>query len=165
MVPLLKMTGFVSLAQRNAVVESVVTVVDASNAPTPVHNLSVRDWLVGPRAQRCVTMPVVVVVNVGTSGPAELFAAALAENKRAELVGEKTQGRVVQQKLVPLPDGSALLVSNTWFLSPTGEAIQEKGVTPSVEVEEPDVEFGAPMATTDPLLLKAIERVGDKSAG
>ncbi|MGE5358489.1 MAG: S41 family peptidase [Bacteroidales bacterium] len=112
-----------------------------------------------------ITLPVIVLVNVGTSGPAELFAAALRGNKRAELVGEKTLGRVTQQKFVPLPDGSALLLSNSWFLTPAAEQIQDKGLTPNVEVEEPDVEFGTPPPSIDPLLLKAIERVNGKSAG
>ncbi len=112
-----------------------------------------------------IALPTVVLVNAGTSGPAELFAAALAGNKRAELVGEHTVGRATLQKLVPLPDGTAMLLSNVWFLTPGGEQIAEKGLTPTVEVEEPEVDFGAPPPATDPLLLKAIERVGNKTIG
>jgi len=110
-----------------------------------------------------ITLPTVVLVNAGTSGPAELFTAALAGNKRAEVVGEHTIGRATRQKLVPLPDGTAMLLSNVWFLGPNGEAITEKGLTPNVEVEEPDVDFGTPPPVADPLLLKAIERVGNKA--
>jgi carboxyl-terminal processing protease len=112
-----------------------------------------------------VTLPTVVLVNAGTSGPAELFSAALAGNKRAELVGERTVGRATLQKLVPLPDGTAMLLSNVWFLAPNGDRIEEKGLTPNVEVEEPDIEIGAPPPTTDPILLKAIDRVGSKVVG
>jgi carboxyl-terminal processing protease len=109
-----------------------------------------------------LTLPAVLVVNEGTSGPAEVFAAALAGNKRAELVGERTHGRAALQKLVRLPDGSGLWLSNSWFLTPAGAAIQEKGLTPVLEVEEPDVEFGAAPPQTDPLLDKALERLGAK---
>ena len=112
-----------------------------------------------------ITLPVVVVVNGGTAGPAELFSAALAGNKRAELVGERTAGRATLQKLVPLPDGTAMLLSNAWFLSPAGDQIAEKGLVPGVEIEEPDVEFGAPAPANDPVLQKAIERAGSKSVG
>jgi carboxyl-terminal processing protease len=112
-----------------------------------------------------ITLPAVVLVNGGTSGPAELFSAALAGNKRAELVGERTLGRATLQKLVPMPDGTAMLLSNVWFLTPSGEQIEEKGLTPTVAVEEPEVEFGAPPATMDPILLKAIDRVGSKTIG
>ncbi len=51
------------------------------------------------------TAPVVVLVNRGTAGPAELVAAALLDNKRADLVGEKTFGEGAQQKTFELPDG------------------------------------------------------------
>ena len=44
------------------------------------------------------TAPVVVLVNRGTAGPAELVAAALGDNKRAEVVGEKTFGEGAEQK-------------------------------------------------------------------
>lgn len=111
-----------------------------------------------------ISVPVVVLVNAGTAGPAELFAAALAGNKRADLVGERTVGRVTTQKLVPLLDGSAMLLSNAWFLTPAGEQIEEKGLTPGVEIEEPDVDFGAPPPATDPILLKAVERLEGKTS-
>lgn len=112
-----------------------------------------------------IALPVVLMVNGGTAGAAEMFSAALSGNKRAELVGERTAGRATQQKLVPLPDGTAMLLSNTWFLSPSGDQIAEKGLAPTIEVEEPDVEFGAPAPTSDPILLKAIDRVGNKTVG
>src|SRR5204863_10673 len=51
-----------------------------------------------------VDVPVTLLVTTGTSGAAELFAAALSGNKRADLVGERTLGRAGLQKLVKLPD-------------------------------------------------------------
>lgn len=104
-----------------------------------------------------VKLPVVVLVNDGTSGASELFAAALSGNGRAKLVGERTEGRVAMQKLVRLPDGTGMLISNAWYLTPAGAAIHEKGLTPTVAVEGPDVEFGAPAPTTDPILQKGLE--------
>ena len=56
------------------------------------------------------TAPLVVLVNRGTAGPAELVAAALLDNKRADLVGEKTFGEGAQQKTFELPDGAALIL-------------------------------------------------------
>ncbi len=124
-----------------------------------------RETIAAAPGDGAITLPVVVLVNAGSAGPAELFAAALEGNKRAELVGERTTGRVTVQKLVPLPDGTALLLSNSWFLTPAGGQIGEKGLTPTVEVEEPDVEIGAPPPSTDPILLKAIDRIGNKTIG
>ncbi|HEY3384071.1 MAG TPA: S41 family peptidase [Vicinamibacterales bacterium] len=104
-----------------------------------------------------VKLPAVVLVDDGTSGASELFAAALADNKRAQLVGEHTQGRAAVQKFVRLPDGSAMLVSNGWYLTPAGAQIHEKGLTPSIAVDVPDVEFGATPPPGDPILQKALE--------
>jgi carboxyl-terminal processing protease len=80
------------------------------------------------------TAPVVVLVNRGTAGPAELVAAALLDNKRAELVGEKTFGEGAQQKTFELPDGSALILSIAKYESPSGKKLQDDGVTPGVVV-------------------------------
>jgi carboxyl-terminal processing protease len=80
------------------------------------------------------TAPVVVLVNRGTAGPAELVAAALMDNKRAELVGEKTFGEGAQQKTFELPDGSALILSVAKYESPSGKKLQDDGVTPEVLV-------------------------------
>jgi carboxyl-terminal processing protease len=80
------------------------------------------------------TAPVVVLVNRGTAGPAELVAAALMDNKRAELVGEKTFGEGAQQKTFELPDGAALILSIAKYESPSGKKLQDDGVTPEVLV-------------------------------
>lgn len=106
-----------------------------------------------------VTAPVVLLVDSGTSGAAELFAAALDGNNRADLVGERTIGRVARQQLVKLPDGSGLLLTNVRYLSPSSAAIHEKGLTPDVHVPEPDVDFGADPPKVDAALDKAIERL------
>jgi carboxyl-terminal processing protease len=106
-----------------------------------------------------VTAPVVLLVNSGTSGPGELFAAALDGNNRADLVGERTIGRASRQQLVKLSDGSALLLTTIRYLSPTSAAIHEKGLTPDVAVEEPDIDFGADPPAGDATLDKAIERL------
>jgi carboxyl-terminal processing protease len=121
-----------------------------------------RESIAAAPGDGALTLPVVLLVNAGSAGPAEIFAAALAGNKRAELVGERTTGRVTRQKLVPLPDGTAMLLSNTWYLTPAGDQVEEKGLTPNVEVEEPEVEIGGPAPTTDPILLKGVQQLEGK---
>lgn len=105
------------------------------------------------------TAPVEVLVNRGTAGPGELVAAALADNKRAELVGEKTFGEGAQQKTFELPDGAALILSIAKYESPSGKKIQDEGVTPAVLVastqEEAVVEEEeSPAAQTTPANTK-----------
>ena len=111
-----------------------------------------------------ITVPVVLLSTTGTSGASEVFAAALVDNKRATLVGERTIGRAGLQKLVKLPDGSALWMTYARYLAPSGTSIHGTGLTPSIEVEEPDVDFGGPRPTTDPILDKGLEQFAMKKA-
>lgn len=82
------------------------------------------------------TLKILVLVNRGTAGPAEVLAAALQENGRGEMIGEKTYGVGSVQKIIPLDDGSALLLSVAKYYTPNGKAIQDNGLTPGVLVAE-----------------------------
>lgn len=111
-----------------------------------------------------VTLTTAILTDNGTSGAAEVFAAALSGNKRATLVGERTFGRAARQKLVRLPDGSALMLTHLIYMTPASVAIHEKGLIPDVPVEQPDVEFGQAPPATDATLDKAIESLAVKAA-
>jgi carboxyl-terminal processing protease len=111
-----------------------------------------------------ITVPVTLLTTAGTSGPAEIFVAALAGNNRASIVGERTLGRASEQKLIRLPDGSGLWLTAVRFLKPDGKPITGQGIEPTVAVEDPDVEFGAEPSTSDPILEKALEEAGQKRA-
>ena len=124
-----------------------------------------RETIAASPGDGSIALPVSVLIDTGTSGAAELFASALAGNKRADLIGERTIGRAAQQKLFKLPDGSGLWLSTLKYLTPSGAALHEKGLEPTVAVDEPDVtEFGALPPAADPILDKAIERFTDKKA-
>ena len=111
-----------------------------------------------------IALTTAVLTDNGTSGAAEVFAAALSGNKRATLVGERTFGRAARQKLVRLPDGSALMLTHLVYLTPASVAIHEKGLTPDVPVEQPDLEFGQAPPAKDSTLDKAIESLALKAA-
>jgi len=104
-----------------------------------------------------VTARLVLLVDQGTAGPAETFAAALEANGRAELVGEHTQGRAGRQKLVKLPDGSALLITTQRYLTAKNVDIHEKGLQPGIVVDEPDVEFGMEPPAGDKILVRGLQ--------
>lgn len=121
-------------------------------------------------AKQVWTSPVSVLTSNTTAGPAEVLAAALADNKRGETVGERTFGAASEQKIMPLEDGGALVLTVALYYSPTGKSISSEGVTPAVEVhnapEEPaelDEEApaqgpaGMPKAHDDLILKRAIE--------
>jgi carboxyl-terminal processing protease len=76
----------------------------------------------------------VVLVNHGTFGPAELVAGALQDDKRGELVGEKTFGEGSLQKTFNLPDGGAIILSIAKYASPSGKQFEDTAVTPGTVV-------------------------------
>jgi carboxyl-terminal processing protease len=94
---------------------------------------------------RAITnLPVVVLVNKGTAGPAEIVAAAVLENARGDIVGDKTFGDGSVQKVIELPDGSALILSVAKYYSPSGKAIQDTAVTPNILVADTEDEVALP---------------------
>ena len=94
---------------------------------------------------RAITnLPVAVLVNKGTAGPAEVVAAAVLENARGDVVGDKTFGDGSVQKVIELPDGSALILSIAKYYSPSGKAIQDTAVTPNILVADTDDDLPLP---------------------
>jgi carboxyl-terminal processing protease len=125
---------------------------------------SQRETITASANDGSIGAPVILLVDQGTAGAAELFAAALSGNGRAELVGERTLGRAARQQLVKLPDGSGLLLSSMRYLTPANAGIHERGLTPDVQVRQPDVEFGAAPPTKDETLDTALARLVEKKA-
>jgi carboxyl-terminal processing protease len=91
-------------------------------------------------------LPVTVIIDRTTAGASEIVAAAIMENQRGEVVGEKTLfGMGSEQELFPLDDGSALLLTIARHAAPSGKIFMTDGVTPSVEVRRADLaEVGTP---------------------
>jgi len=125
---------------------------------------SARETIAARTADGAISQPVIILIDNGTSGAAELFAAALSGNKRAELIGERTIGRAAEQRLIKLPDGTGLWLTTTRYLNPDGSALHEKGLEPAVPVAEPEVDFGQTPPPGDPILEKALERATQKKA-
>jgi carboxyl-terminal processing protease len=88
--------------------------------------------------KKITDLPVAVLVNRGTSGAAEVVAAAVLENGRGDVVGDKTFGDGSVQKLIEVPDGSALILSVAKYYTPKGKVIQDTGITPNVQVASSD---------------------------
>ena len=80
--------------------------------------------------------PLVVLVNHGTAGAAELTAAAILDHKRGDVVGDRTFGEGAMEKTFTLPDGSALLLTVAKYQSPSGKKIEDDAVTPNVVVTQ-----------------------------
>jgi len=123
-------------------------------------------------AKAVTNLPIAVLVNRSTAGAAEIVAAAILENARGDVVGDKTFGDGSVQKTLDLPDGGALILSVAKYYSPGGKAIQDAAITPNVLVADafddlvsPDDEDNSaapqqeekPKNTVDDQLNKAIE--------
>ena len=89
-------------------------------------------------------LPLVVLVNRGTGGPAEVLAGAVLENARGDVVGDKTFGLGSIQKVIPIPDGSALILSVAKYYTPNGKAIQDAAITPNISVADNNDDFVLP---------------------
>jgi carboxyl-terminal processing protease len=82
--------------------------------------------------------PVSILVDGTTSGAAEVLAAAVVGTHRGDVVGERTFGLASEQKLIPVPDGSALILTVANYYNADGKSILEEGVTPT-EVVRPEL--------------------------
>lgn len=81
-----------------------------------------------------VNVPIVILTNENTASASEILAAALKENNKAIIVGEKTYGKGVIQELLTLSDGSGLKVTVEEYYTPNKNKINGIGITPDVEV-------------------------------
>lgn len=78
--------------------------------------------------------PLVVLVNHGTAGASELIAGAVLDNKRGDVVGDRTFGDGSIQKTLEVPGGGAVILSIAKYATPSGKKIQDDAVTPNVIV-------------------------------
>jgi len=122
--------------------------------------------------------PVSVLIDVTTSGAAEVLASAIAANHRGDVVGERSFGLASEQKLITLDDGSALILTVANYYNPGGKSILEEGVTPTEVVRavaEDDSDTGdedvapdtdvqkepglgpRPLSPEDPIFRRALE--------
>ncbi len=122
---------------------------------------------------RVTELPLAVIVDRPTAGAAEIAAAAIQQNDRGEVAGEKSSGLAAEQETIPLEDGAALILSVAKYHGPDGEPIHGEGVQPDRAVSQNDLRnyrdirrrvFDTPEARErateevgDPFLEKALE--------
>jgi carboxyl-terminal processing protease len=88
--------------------------------------------------KKITDLPLAVLVNRGSAGAAELVAAAILDNSRGDVLGDKTFGEGSVQKLIEVPDGSALILSVAKYYTSNGKVIQDTGITPNIPVASND---------------------------
>lgn len=85
-----------------------------------------------------IKVPIVALVNENTASASEILTAALKENGKATVVGEKTYGKGVIQELITLSDGSGIKITTEEYYTPNRNKINEVGITPDKEVSLPE---------------------------
>ena len=131
-------------------------------------------------AKAITSLPMAVLTDKGTASGAEIAAAALQDNKRAQLVGDRTYGDAALRKAIAMDDGGAIILSVAKYYSPSGQAIQDTRVAPGTLVAEPEPQFDydengepipqaqpqpgeQPKTPDDPVVKKALEVLGVKA--
>jgi carboxyl-terminal processing protease len=114
----------------------VITYLQGQRYPRETFNADLNKVVTG--------LPLVVMVNRGTAGPAEVVAAAILENARGDVLGDKTFGVGSVQKVIEIPDGSALILSVAKYYTPNGKAIQDTAITPNILVADNNDDFVLP---------------------
>lgn len=94
-------------------------------------------------------LPLIVLVNPGTASSSEIFAGAVQDQQRGQVVGETTFGTGTVLQPYTLQDGSELLLGVKQWLTPNGRLIRNQGIQPDVIVELP---LGADLLT--PLIIR-----------
>ena len=104
--------------------------------------------------------PVVVLVNGTSASASEILSGALKDSHKATLVGNKTFGKGLVQKVVPLPNNTGINVTIARYLTPNGTDINQLGIKPDIEVGS-EIDFLVE-TKKDPQLEKAKEILNNK---
>jgi len=117
-----------------------------------------------------LTTPLYIWQDDFTASAAEVFTAALVQNKRAESVGRKTFGKGVQQKVIELSDGSALFLTTAYLKTPDGLLYHEIGLQPTHPLKTDNGDFSAYLSKMEQLVSdnqggnKAIKQIQPEAA-
>ena len=96
----------------------------------------------------------VILIDGGSASASEILAGAMQDHKRAKLVGEKSFGKGSVQEVIDVTSDTILKITVAKWLTPNGNTIAEKGLTPDylVEFTKTDSEN-----KIDPQMNKAVE--------
>ena len=84
-------------------------------------------------------LPLAVLQNSGSASAAEIVSSAIKENRRGDIVGDRSFGKASVQKLFALPGGAAVLLSVNKYYSQSGQVIQARGIAPDHEVGQASI--------------------------
>lgn len=83
-------------------------------------------------------LPVTVLIDEGSASASEILAGALKESANAKIIGLKSFGKGTMQEIIYMDDGANLKFTTGKWLTPDGNWVNEKGISPDVKVDYPD---------------------------
>lgn len=108
-------------------------------------------------------LPLTVLVNEGSASASEILSGAIKDTKAGTLIGTKTFGKGIVQRIEQLSDGSGFKLTVSEYFTPNGTNIHGKGIEPNIEIKLPeDVQGGIENLEKDIQLKKAIEVLKEK---
>ena len=121
-----------------------------------------REYLKSDKNQ--ITIPIVLLVNGGRASASEILAGAVKDHQRGELIGTKTFGKGVVQRIRELSDGSGIKLTVSEYFTPNGTNIHGIGITPDIvlELNEGVENIGPGYISEDNQLQKAVEVIKGK---
>jgi len=105
-----------------------------------------------------IKKPLVILINQGSASASEILSGALKDYNRAILVGEKTFGKGLVQKIETIQKENGLNITIAKYLTPSGADINKKGIDPDYKVEYTKADF---LSKKDPQLAKAKQLIKD----
>lgn len=113
--------------------------------------------------EKCVDVPMAVLVNGGSASASEVLTGALKDNEKAVVIGTKTYGKGIVQTVYPFSDGSGMSITTAKYYTPSGICIHQIGIEPDIVIESnSDKAISALEPAEDVQLQKAIETLNNK---
>ena len=78
---------------------------------------------------------VIILVNGASASASEILSGALKDYQKARILGTKTFGKGMVQKIIPMPNETGLNLTIAKYLTPKGKDINKKGISPDIEVK------------------------------
>lgn len=109
--------------------------IDKGNLVSIVGRNGYKKKIYAQKTEYVVDKPMLVLVDGGSASASEILSGALKDYHKAKLIGTKTFGKGMVQKIIPMPNETGINLTIAKYLTPSGSDINKKGIQPDIEVD------------------------------